>query len=489
MFPGAPPALRVALRHRRGAILCFGLLAFFLLLCQQSQTPPPSRPPEDITLIYPDPTSYPNLFDISVTAPPVFLIPRASVTSPPPTIHQNQTGTRKPPSKVVIMARTSGEDTSWIDEPADPSSPSSPSLRTAWSMQLYTTDTLSIPGPHTPLNKGREAMAYLGYVIDHYDALPDLMLFLHSHRSSWHDNLFGLDAVAMLRRLRLDEVMSRENGYVNLRCGWDPGCPDHIHPHDTLVDVNKPEQAVFGSAWREIFPLDEVPGVLSQPCCAQFAVTREAVRTRARAEYVLLRDWLMGTELEDLVSGRVLECNVPPTLSFADPYISPPDTSIAKAPLKYTKPPTINHIFTKTPTYCPDEENCYCALYSICFPTSADYRTFMDKVARWNELNNEVYEFASEPSVPFNSDGINELVDLVLGHHPPRNLTDILVEKGIILTASSSSNENGKEVSDEKNGGLIQKLGRIVEISKELRELGPWLGAKQDEVLNREGTP
>ena len=34
-------------------------------------------------------------------------------------------------------------------------------------------------------NRGAEAMAYLSAIIDHYDNLPDIMIFMHAHRFAW----------------------------------------------------------------------------------------------------------------------------------------------------------------------------------------------------------------------------------------------------------------------------------------------------------------
>ena len=71
------------------------------------------------------------------------------------------------------------------------------------------------------MNKGREALAYLSYVVEHYAALPETVLFLHAHRDgaerAWHVDNAGHDNVEAVRALRLGYV-ARE-GYVNLRCG------------------------------------------------------------------------------------------------------------------------------------------------------------------------------------------------------------------------------------------------------------------------------
>lgn len=60
---------------------------------------------------------------------------------------------------------------------------------------------------------------YLTYIIDHYDELPDRMVFMHPHRSSWHIE----DAVAVLKKMRWDA-----HEYANLRCNWTAhsGCPE-----------------------------------------------------------------------------------------------------------------------------------------------------------------------------------------------------------------------------------------------------------------------
>lgn len=299
MFPGAPPAVRVVLRHRKGALLGASLAIFLVYFNFRSKTP---AQPQDVTVVYPDPVLIPD-FNTPPSAAPIFLSPRPQSALHPDPCHQ-------PPTKALIIARTHTEDISWIHEPLDPSSPSGPSLADIWTPYIYTTDSLSSPDPdslHTPIHKGREAMAYLTYLIDHYAALPTITLFLHAHRTSWHDNLFGLDTPQMLRRLNVSRILTSLHGYVNLRCGWTPGCPEHIHPGEAPFDAAKPEQVVFADAWTELFPGTEVPVTLSQPCCAQFAVLARTVRRRARAEYVFWREWLMGTGLEDEVSGRVME--------------------------------------------------------------------------------------------------------------------------------------------------------------------------------------
>jgi hypothetical protein len=42
-----------------------------------------------------------------------------------------------------------------------------------------------LPGSHVVAdNVGKEVSAYLSFIVEYYDALPESMLFLHSHRYS-----------------------------------------------------------------------------------------------------------------------------------------------------------------------------------------------------------------------------------------------------------------------------------------------------------------
>jgi Protein of unknown function (DUF3431) len=78
--------------------------------------------------------------------------------------------------------------------------------------------------PKIPLNKGNEVMVYLTYIIDYYHSLPDVAIFIHGHTRSRHtDELFFGSMVQTISRLKLKKVL--RDGYVNLRCNWNHGCP------------------------------------------------------------------------------------------------------------------------------------------------------------------------------------------------------------------------------------------------------------------------
>ncbi|KAL9116902.1 MAG: hypothetical protein Q9187_006568 [Circinaria calcarea] len=196
------------------------------------------------------------------------------------------------------MARLEAEDTSWVENNLP-----------EWQRAIYTVDNTSATN-HTSRNKGREANVYLTYVIENYDDLPDIIVFLHSHRDgypqAWHTDAANHDNVASINSLRLDTV--REHGYVNLRCNPAIGCPDEVQPfRDPPKPDGDPEQ-LYGEAWNAMMGPDlPVPHIVGVACCSQFAVSRKQVLARPRADYQRYLDWLMQTNATDYVSGRIFE--------------------------------------------------------------------------------------------------------------------------------------------------------------------------------------
>jgi hypothetical protein len=145
------------------------------------------------------------------------------------------------------------------------------------------------------------------YIINRYDSLPDVSIFIHGPRYQWHNEDPMYDGVPVLRRLRLEHVKKR--GYVSLRCTWEKGCPAELaplHPFARNDDRSRAEQA-YAAVFRRLFPHDEVPSLIGAHCSSQFAVSRGRVRSRPKKQYERIRDWLLETDLNDQVSGRILE--------------------------------------------------------------------------------------------------------------------------------------------------------------------------------------
>lgn len=158
------------------------------------------------------------------------------------------------------------------------------------------------------MNKGRESLAYLSYVIDNYANLPSTLVFLHSHRSAWHIDTPLHDNVVALQSLQIPFV--QRNGYVNLRCNWHPGCLE-AHRHNAHVTPEVWKDVFAGTSTEEKgqeHTLNEqAPTLVGAACCAQFAVSKNQVLVRPLSDYVRFREWIIDTEESDAKVGRVLE--------------------------------------------------------------------------------------------------------------------------------------------------------------------------------------
>ncbi|KAK4038957.1 hypothetical protein C8A01DRAFT_16980 [Parachaetomium inaequale] len=237
----------------------------------------------------------------------------------------------RPPAAEIVVASLRSEDTFWVHRHLPD-----------WTHSVYVVDDPSAEFT-VPKNKGREAMVYLSHIIDNYYTLAPATIFAHASRFAWHNDDPDYDALPTLRNLKLGYVQSV--GYVNLRCIWVLGCPVEIRPHiDAAADLGHGSAAdgrelttkqIFKQAFEELMPGVEVPREVGVSCCSQFAVSREAVHSRPREDYVRWRNWLLQTPLADDLSGRVLE------------YMW-------------------HIIFGKEAVFCPSAAECYCNLYGLC---------------------------------------------------------------------------------------------------------------------------
>ncbi|KAK5195328.1 hypothetical protein LTR47_010899 [Exophiala xenobiotica] len=221
--------------------------------------------------------------------------------------------------KVIVTPARDVDDISWIAQDLP-----------GWQHAIYYVDHPSSVARkghlRTPINKGNEAMAYLTYIVDHYHKqIPSIVAFLHSHHDgfwkAWHVDDPLHDNANALQHLQLDYV--KQQGYVNLRCNWAPGCTKLSIPnphisnetwHEIFANTSTPyfDSDPFGPAASSKIPGEQHHDEVSSSriwtsCCAQFAVSREQIHRRPVQDYVNIRQWLLNTELDDASSGRTLE--------------------------------------------------------------------------------------------------------------------------------------------------------------------------------------
>ncbi|KAH6677357.1 hypothetical protein B0J14DRAFT_560145 [Halenospora varia] len=190
----------------------------------------------------------------------------------------------------LILATTTSSNLTWLD----------PALKnTPWKQQIYITDlhpSHANAGELTvPVNKGNEAMAYLTYIVDNYENLPDVMFFHHDHAQAWHQQF---SSSFEIKNLNFETVV--REGYVSPRCL--PGCenvielPGDVVPLEDLGLEGTGRDVLISTILREFY--GEVPSKIAAPCCAQFAVSRDAVRRRPKENWVAIRKWLERTDVD-----------------------------------------------------------------------------------------------------------------------------------------------------------------------------------------------
>lgn len=249
---------------------------------------------------------------------------------------RSQLGTSDPGesiySRVLVIPCLNETETDWVKT----------ELPGVELVTYVTNDTGAIL--HSPRNKGHEVMVYLSYIIDHYATLPDIVVFMHAHRWAPHNSeLLNHDAVEMIKRLSDQHVL--RHGYVNMRCKWDPGCPEWLHPTNKKETLTRQEEMMVSKCWAELFPLEALPPFLAQACCAQFALSKERMRSIPLSRFIYYRDWVLTTPLSDYISGRIWE------------YLW-------------------HFLFTGSSSYCPTEHRCYCETYGICFAGEGPFEDF-----------------------------------------------------------------------------------------------------------------
>lgn len=247
----------------------------------------------------------------------------ASASSAPPKIpHPDPHRIIPTYDRGLVMGRLKAENTDWIRE-----------YLPDWQHYVYIVDSPSSSHAHTIYNKGREAMTYLTFLIEHYDSLPAYIVFLHAHKDiedslgAWHNEGREHDIVAMMRTFNYTTI--HKDGYRSLRCEQSPGCPDRIQPARGNSSVEK----AMTDAWKDLFGNSRVPKTISAPCCSQFVVTKDQVLKKPLSDYQRYFDWLLRTPLDDHTSSGVFE------------YLW-------------------HIIFGQDPVYCPKTNECYCDLYS-----------------------------------------------------------------------------------------------------------------------------
>ena len=205
-------------------------------------------------------------------------------------------------SKAVVVAQHR-EDIAWLQE-----------LPTIVHQYLYQAENDTAERP-VRVNQG-ETAAYLQYIVEQYDDLPDAVAFVHAHQVAPHMP----DKLDILKRLRWGTFDYANLRYTNVTFDlWGKWTGDWLCPQNPLEpppsdeiiwdELRVNQSQLFADVWQELFEgsIGSVPQYVHSPCCAEFVVSKERIQARPLSFYQNCLTWLEATHSERYWAGRIFE--------------------------------------------------------------------------------------------------------------------------------------------------------------------------------------
>lgn len=133
-----------------------------------------------------------------------------------------------------------------------------------------------------PVNKGNEATSYLKYILNHYDNLPDYIMFIHGHDNSYHQKK-TIKELLKCAKNRNESFLSLNDTDFSCDDGWKNSLNAFIK-YFTKFSNN--------SNWMSL--IDTSANRTVSDCCAQFIVSRNTIYRLPKEAYQALYDDLMS---------------------------------------------------------------------------------------------------------------------------------------------------------------------------------------------------
>ncbi|CAF0864098.1 unnamed protein product [Rotaria sordida] len=146
------------------------------------------------------------------------------------------------------------------------------------------------------INRSRDPVAYLRYIIDHYSNLPSSIAFVHGHRTSWHQR-DPSDIVTALRALQCHKY-----NYMPLT--------NKKTEHEFKQNSRNRQDRVNYNLWKAVLQKELRPAPangIRTHCYVTFAIKREAFLTHPTIVYSNILDYLLTTSYSDYYTSRTLE--------------------------------------------------------------------------------------------------------------------------------------------------------------------------------------
>lgn len=182
-------------------------------------------------------------------------------------------------NSVVVIAKYR-ENTDWITK-----------LNKFKNVFVYEKENPKKEPYNVPKNKGNESSAYIKYIIDNYDNLPNHLVLLHCHEFSWHHKDSIVDVV--------DNCIGTEIEYKNLN---EPIC---IMYYDWSNNNFKKYYDTFIKPAIGNFMLYDDSDKLG---CAQFIVHKDRIMYHSIDFYKDIYNWILNdNNLSNADYGYYLE--------------------------------------------------------------------------------------------------------------------------------------------------------------------------------------
>lgn len=147
-----------------------------------------------------------------------------------------------------------------------------------------------------PINKGNEASAYLKYIIDNYNNLPNHLVFIHCHDYSWHHDDSIIDII--------DSYIGKELEYQNINSSSKCG---------NLGNYQDWEEGELGNFYQNLIKpavgSNKIYGIFTNVNvgCAQFIIHRDRITNHTLQFYQDIYNWILNIDINYYNHGFYLE--------------------------------------------------------------------------------------------------------------------------------------------------------------------------------------
>jgi hypothetical protein len=185
---------------------------------------------------------------------------------------------------VIIIARYK-EDTDWVSK-----------LNKFKNIFIYEKEKPDKEPYNIPKNRGGEASAYIRFIIDNYDNLPNHLVLLHCHEFSWHHK----DSIITVLNESIDTEIEYKNINDPTKC-YDMGdYQDWINGDTGNYYQNLIKPAVGAHTLYDNF-------TNKQPGCAQFIVYKDRILYHTIDFYKDIYNWILNVDVTFYNHGFYLE--------------------------------------------------------------------------------------------------------------------------------------------------------------------------------------